>query len=489
MSAPFRHRATIGLEVHCQVKTETKMFCACRTGFGDAPNTHVCPVCLGLPGALPVVNRRAVEQTILAGLLLGSRIPEVTSWDRKNYFYPDLPKNYQISQVQRPVCVGGGLQLDTFDYPQDARKTIARPGVFIRLNHIHLEEDVGKSTHCESHSLIDFNRAGTPLLEIVTEADLESAEEAVACLNAMRQMLVYGAISDADMEKGQMRCDVNLSVRPDGQEALGPKVELKNLNSIGAVRRAIRHEIERQSADLDRGIVQEQSTRRWDDDRGGSQVLRTKEDAHDYRYFPDPDLVPVFTAALVAAARTRVPELPGPKRARFARDFGVTPYDAAVLAADRALADWFERAATGSRSPKRVANWLINELMAWLNDRGLAIDRFPVAPGKFRELVDLVDAGTLSQSQAREVFRELCAAPDKDPATIAKEEGFEQVNDCPALEAAVAAVLARFPDEAAEAAAGNAKVFNWLAGQVMKDSGGKANPGLVAGILRRKAGI
>jgi len=464
------------------------MFCACRTSFGDEPNTHVCPVCLGLPGALPVVNRRAVEQTILAGLMLGGRIPEVTSWDRKNYFYPDLPKNYQISQVRRPVCVGGGLHLDTFDYPQDARKAIARPGAFIRLNHIHLEEDVGKSTHCESHSLIDFNRAGTPLMEIVTEADMESAEEAVAFLNALRQLLVYGAISDADMEKGQMRCDVNISVRPHDQDEPGPKVELKNLNSIGAVRRAIRYEIARQSADLDRGILQDQSTRRWDDDLGETRLLRTKEDAHDYRYFPDPDLVPVFTAPWVEAARTRVPELPAHKRARFARDCGVTPYDAAVLAADRALADWFERAADGSRSPKRVANWLINELLAWLNNRGLAIDRFPVAPGKFRDLVDLVDAGTLSQSQAREVLGELCAAPEEDPAAIAKEKGFEQVSDSPALEAAVDAVLARFPDAAAEAAAGNAKVFNWLAGQVMKHSGGKANARLVPTILRQRVG-
>lgn len=478
---------TIGLEVHCQVKTRTKMFCGCRTGFGAEPNTNVCPVCLGFPGALPVVNRHAIEKTILAGLMLGCRIPDVCVWDRKNYFYPDMPKNYQLSQLHHPLCWGGGVELDILHYPKDVQASTS-PGRVIRLNHIHLEEDVGKSTHFDTNSLIDFNRAGTPLMEIVSEPDMETPEEAVAFLNALRQVLVYGGVSDADMEKGQMRCDVNISVRPQGQAELGPKVELKNLNSISAVRRALVHEIERQSQDLGHGVLQVQSTRRWDDDMGETQLMRTKEDAHDYRYFPDPDLVPIATAPMLAMVLPTVPELPGAKRARFVADYGVTEYDAGVLAAERPLAAWFEAAAAGARAPKKIANWVINDLLGRLNELELGIEDCPLAPAKLRVLVDMIEDGKVSQAQAREIFTDLLASPDADAQHIATTKGFEQVNDSAALEPVLAAVLAEFPGKAEEAKAGNAKVMNWLTGQVMKRSGGKANPRMVAEMFQRQFG-
>ncbi|MGL5019060.1 MAG: Asp-tRNA(Asn)/Glu-tRNA(Gln) amidotransferase subunit GatB, partial [Luteolibacter sp.] len=333
---------TIGLEVHCQVKTHTKMFCACRTSFGDTPNTNTCPVCLGLPGALPVLNREAIEQTLLTGLMLDCGSPEISKWDRKNYFYPDMPKNYQTTQMDLPLCIGGGVPLYEHCYPTDARKSIANPDKKVRLNRIHLEEDVAKSTHLGNSSLIDFNRAGTPLMEIVTEADLESGEEAFAYVRSLQMILQQGGVSDADMEKGQLRCDVNISLRKKPEEPLGQKVELKNLNSISAIRRAIHFEIQRQTEDLDRGIPQIQSTRRWDDDRGETQMMRTKEDAHDYRYFSCPDLLPIQTAPLLDKVRPLVPELPHELAARFENNLGVTAYDAAVLSSDKHLATYFE---------------------------------------------------------------------------------------------------------------------------------------------------
>ncbi len=319
---------TIGLEVHCQVKTNTKMFCACRTSFGDTPNTHTCPVCLGLPGALPVLNQRAIEKTLLTGLMIRCSSPEISKWDRKNYFYPDMPKNYQTTQLDLPLCIGGGVPLYDHCYPTDCRKNIANPGKVVRLNRIHLEEDVAKSTHLGNSSLIDFNRAGTPLMEIVSEPDLESGEEAFAYLRSLQMILQQGGVSDADMEKGQLRCDVNISLRKNAADPLGSKIELKNLNSISAIRRAIHFEIHRQAEDLDRGIPQIQSTRRWDDDRGETQLMRTKEDAHDYRYFTCPDLLPIRTAPLLEKVRPLVPELPHELAARFEHDFGVTAYDA-----------------------------------------------------------------------------------------------------------------------------------------------------------------
>jgi len=480
-----RYLVTIGLEVHCQVNTRTKMFCGCEVAFGSPVNALTCPVCLGLPGALPVLNRVAIGKTILAGLMLGSRIPEVSHWDRKNYFYPDMPKNYQISQLHSPLCIGGEVILNDLHYPKDAQKDIRRPGVAIRLDHIHLEEDVAKSTHYENNSLIDFNRAGTPLMEIVSEPDIESPEEAVAYLNALRQILIYGGISDADMEKGQMRCDVNISLRPPGQQELGEKVELKNLNSMSAIRRALHYEIARQSEELGSSIAQVQSTRRWDDTTGETQLMRTKEYAHDYRYFPDPDLLPIHTEALVAKVRSEVPELPAAKRARFVEQYEVTDYDAGVLASERSLADYFENAAKGHAAPKKIANWVINEWLALLNQLQLSVDRCPVRPTQIGELVDLVEGGKISSNQGVEVLAGLFENPDSSPAKLASKMGFEQVSDSNAIDELVRQAIDANPDKVADVQAGNMKTLNWLTGQVMKASKGKANPRMVSESLKR----
>jgi aspartyl-tRNA(Asn)/glutamyl-tRNA(Gln) amidotransferase subunit B len=476
---------TIGLEVHCQVKTRTKMFCSCRTSFGDEPNTHTCPVCLGLPGALPVLNQAAIEQTLLAGMMVGCSTPEISKWDRKNYFYPDMPKNYQTTQMDLPLCIGGGVPLYDHCYPTDHRKQIANPNKLVKLNRIHLEEDVAKSTHLGNSSLIDFNRAGTPLMEIVSEPDLDSAEEAFAYLRSLQMILQQGDISDADMEKGQLRCDVNISLRKNASDPLGPKVELKNLNSISAIRRAIHFEIERQSEDLDRGILQIQSTRRWDDDRGETQLMRTKEDAHDYRYFSCPDLLPIRTAPLLEKVRPLVPELPHELAARFEKDFGVTAYDASVLSSDRHLARYFEATLAPSIPGKKAANFIINNLLGTLNEQGIGIDACPVEPEKLSALLVLMENGTLAANQAREVFAVLYESPDKDPAAIADTLGFKAA-DAGELEALVDQVIANNPSEVEAVKAGNEKLLNFLTGQVMKVASIKPNPKQVTELLRAR---
>ena len=475
---------TIGLEVHCQVKTHTKMFCACRTSFGDTPNTHTCPVCLGLPGALPVLNQEAIEKTLLTGLMIHCSSPEISKWDRKNYFYPDMPKNYQTTQLDQPLCIGGGVPLYDHCYPTDCRKNIANPGKVVRLNRIHLEEDVAKSTHLGNSSLIDFNRAGTPLMEIVTEPDLESGEEAFAYLRSLQMILQQGGVSDADMEKGQLRCDVNISLRRNATDPLGSKIELKNLNSISAIRRAIHFEIQRQSEDLDRGIPQIQSTRRWDDDRGETQLMRTKEDAHDYRYFTCPDLLPIRTAPLLDKVRPLVPELPHELAARFENHFGVTRYDASVLSSDRHLAAYFEATLDPAIPGKKAANFIINNLLGALNEQGIGIEFCPVAPENLRSLLLLVEDGTLASNQANEVFATLYQSPGHDPAAIADRLGFKPAA-AGELEALVDQVITHHPAEAAAIQAGNEKLLNFLTGQVMKAATTKPNPKQVTEMLRK----
>jgi aspartyl-tRNA(Asn)/glutamyl-tRNA(Gln) amidotransferase subunit B len=370
-------------------------------------------------------------------------------------------------------------------YPTDHRKQIANPNKEVKLNRIHLEEDVAKSTHLGNSSLIDFNRAGTPLMEIVSEPDLESAEEAFAYLRSLQMILQQGDISDADMEKGQLRCDVNISLRKNASDPLGPKVELKNLNSISAIRRAIHFEIERQSEDLDRGILQIQSTRRWDDDRGETQLMRTKEDAHDYRYFSCPDLLPIRTAPLLEKVRPLVPELPHELAARFEKDFGVTAYDASVLSSDRHLARYFEATLAPSIPGKKVANFIINNLLGTLNEQGIGIDACPVAPEKLRALLVLMENGTLAANQAREVFAVLYESPDNDPAAIADSLGFKAA-DAGELEALVDQAIANNPSEVEAVKAGNEKLLNFLTGQVMKAASTKPNPKQVTELLRAR---
>lgn len=476
---------SIGLEVHVQLKTRSKMFCGCRAGFGAAPNSNTCPTCLGLPGALPVMNHEALRLTVLTGLMLGCDVAPISKFDRKNYFYPDMPKNYQITQYDLPLCERGAVPLHDLAYPKDAQKSIAVSDTEVPLVRIHLEEDVAKSFHLESSTAIDFNRAGTPLMEIVSQPEIHSPEEAFAFLTALKQILIYGGVSDADMEKGQLRCDCNVSVRPEKQQELGAKIEIKNMNSISGVRRALAYEVRRQTQALERGERLEQETRGWDDAAGETFPMRTKEFAHDYRYFADPDLVPVKTEVLLDEARARLPELPRAKRARFARQYELSAYDAGVLADDLALAGYFETAAKGARKPKQIANWILNDLQSALAREGRTIAGCPILPAALDELVSLVDDGKISGKQAKDVFAEMFAS-GKSAAAIVAEKGIEQLSDTGALERLCDQVIAANPKPVADFKAGNLVSLNFLKGQVMKLSQGKANPALAGEILEQK---
>jgi aspartyl-tRNA(Asn)/glutamyl-tRNA(Gln) amidotransferase subunit B len=479
------YRTSIGLEVHVQLKTRSKMFCACPVGFGAPPNTHTCPTCLGLPGGLPAMNHEALRLTVLTGLMLGCDINPVSKFDRKNYFYPDMPKNYQISQYELPLCVNGAVPLHDLAYPKDAQKNIAVSDKEVALVRIHLEEDVAKSFHFENSTGIDFNRAGTPLMEIVSQPVIHSPEEAFAFLTALKQILIYGRVSDADMEKGQLRCDCNVSLRPETEDALGAKIEIKNMNSISGVRRALAYEVRRQTQALERGEKLAQETRGWDDAKGETFLMRTKEFAHDYRYFADPDLVPVKTETLLEEARGRLPELPKAKRARFVQQYGISPYDAGVLADDLELAGYFEEAAKEAAKPKNVANWILNDLQNALGLEGRAIGDCPIPPAALDELIHLIDDGRISSKQAKEVFVEMFET-GKSAVTIVQEKGIEQLSDAAAIEALCDQVIAGNPKPVADFKGGNRASLNFLKGQVIKLSRGTANPGVVGEILERK---
>ncbi|MDD5351435.1 MAG: Asp-tRNA(Asn)/Glu-tRNA(Gln) amidotransferase subunit GatB, partial [Chthoniobacteraceae bacterium] len=453
--------------------------------FGAEPNTHTCPVCLGMPGALPVMNHQALKMTALTGLMLGCEIPAVCKFDRKNYFYPDMPKNYQISQYDLPLCLGGSVPLHALAYPKDVQKEMEGKDKAIPLTRIHLEEDVAKSFHFDSSTGIDFNRAGTPLMEIVSDPEISTPEEAFAYLTSLKQILVYGNVSDADMEKGQMRCDCNISLRPEGQDEYGTKIEIKNMNTISGVRRALTFEIERQTACLERGETLLQETRRWNDETGQTDLMRIKESAHDYRYFPDPDLLPVRTEAIVAEVRPLVPELPMQKRARFIEQYGVSPYDAGVLANDLPLAAYFEKAAVGAAKPKMVANWILNELPNLLNAASLSIEECPIAPERFHDLIRFIDEGKISGKQGKEVFADMFAT-GKEAAAIIEEKGLKQESDLGAIEALCDQAIAANPKAVEEYKSGKLASINFLKGQVMKLSKGKANPALAGDVLARK---
>ena len=476
------YTATIGLEVHVQLKTRSKMFCGCAVEYGAEPNTHVCPVCLGLPGALPVMNLEAIKMTALTGLILKCDIAPVCKFDRKNYFYPDMPKNYQISQYDLPLCLNGEVPLYDMAYPKDAQKHIQNPNKCVRLVRIHLEEDVAKSFHFETTTGIDFNRAGTPLMEIVSQPDIESPEEAFAYLASLKQALIYGGVSDADMEKGQLRCDCNVSVRKKQDAKFGTKIELKNLNSISGVRRALAFEIDRQIEALDRGEKLQQETRRWDDDLGETVLMRTKEFAHDYRYFPDPDLLPVKAEAFMQEVRARIPESPWEKRARFVREYGISEYDAGVLAGDLELSAYFELAAKGARKPKAIANYVLNDLLSALSNTNQTVAGCPIPPNHLNQLVNLVDDGKINSKQGKEVFAEMFST-GKSPELIVEEKGMKQESDLGAIESLCAEVIAANPKSVEAYRAGKAAAINFLKGQVMKLSKGKANPNLVGETL------
>ena len=478
----MNYEAVIGLEVHVQVKTRSKMFTRAATGFGEPPNTLTDPVVLALPGVLPVMNKAALDQIIRVGLLLGCDIAPVCKWDRKNYFYPDSPKNYQISQYDQPFCRGGSVEIEL---PGPARNVMGEHKR-IPLTRIHLEEDVGKLNHAESESLIDFNRAGTPLMEIVSEPAIDTPEEAYAFLAALKRIMIYGGISDCDMEKGQMRCDANVSIRPVGETRLGTKVELKNLNSISFVRDGLAHEIERQVNVVESGGTVVQETRDYDGQAGTSQSLRSKEMAHDYRYFPDPDLMPVkVDEAWIAGLRAGLPELPFDKQRRFFTEYQLPFTITAVLVPDRGLSDYFEEAARLSGRPQAVANWIANDLLRELAAARNALADSKVQPAHIAALVKLTEEGVISSSSAKEVFVEMFRTGEA-PETVVERRGLRQTTDTGELERWCAEAIAANPKSVADFKGGKANAINAMKGFVMKQSKGKANPQAVDEILRRK---
>ena len=480
----MKYEAVIGLEVHVQLKTASKIFTRVAAGYGQPENTLTDPVVLALPGALPVMNKEALDKIIKAGLLLGCTIAPVCKWDRKNYFYPDSPKNYQISQYDQPLCLAGAVEIEL---PGAARNLMGEHRR-IPLTRIHLEEDVGKLTHGPHDSLVDFNRAGTPLMEIVSEPAMHSADEAFAFLTSLRTTMVQGGISDCDMEKGQLRCDANISLRPVGATLLGTKVELKNLNSISFVRDGIALEIRRQTAVLERGGTIGQETRQYDGEAGTSTALRSKEMAHDYRYFPDPDLMPVkVDEAWQAAIRATLPELHFDRQRRFIAQYQLPYTLTAVLVPERALSDFFEATTQLCGQPQAAANWIVNDLLRELAGARLTLAECKVRPAQLAALVRLVETGVISNTAAKEVFNELFQTGET-PEAVVERKGLQQSKDAGALEQWVRDAIAANPKAAAEFKTGNERALNAIKGAVMKASQGKANPRLVDEIVRQQLG-
>jgi len=473
------YQPVIGLEVHAQLLTRAKIFCGCSTQFGSPPNHNTCPVCLGMPGVLPVLNKRVVEFAVRVGLALGCTVRKTSVWSRKNYFYPDLPKGYQITQYDQPICEGGKLTIDVDGTTKD-----------IRIRRIHMEEDAGKSVHdaVGGESLVDLNRAGVPLLEIVSEPDIRSSEEAVEYLKSLRDVLVYLGVNDGNMEEGSLRCDANVSVMRKGSSTLGQRTELKNMNSFRFVRQAIDYEIARQIEVLESGGKVIQETRLWDVQRGETRPMRSKEDAHDYRYFPEPDLPPLHVSdALIDEVGRSLPELPRAKARRFLSQYGLPAYDVKILCAERPLADFFEACAGQYMDYKKLSNWFLGELMRLLNEKGGSISSLKVQPAQLAALLSSVDKGEISANAGKDVLAEMFRT-GRDPASIIAEKGLGQVSDAAVIEAAVDDAIAKNQGEVEKYRAGKKQVLGFFVGQVMKAMKGKGNPALINEMLKKKLG-
>ncbi len=472
-----KYEAVIGLEVHAQLRTKSKIFCGCSTKFGASPNTQTCPVCLGLPGVLPALNREAVNFAVMMAIATHSRIAPYCRFARKNYFYPDLPKGYQISQYELPLSTGGYLDIES----DGAVKRIG-------LTRIHMEEDAGKSIHDGSidASLVDLNRAGVPLIEIVSEPDIRTPEDAVSYLKKLREIVRYLEICDGNMEEGSFRCDANVSVRPAGLQELGTKAEVKNMNSFRFVQKALEYEIARQTGVVESGGKIVQETRLWDSDSGVTVSMRSKEEAHDYRYFPEPDLVPLeVSAEWQEEIKKKLPELPDGKRERFVQEYDIPEYDAQVLTASKALANFFEECVKAYRSPKAISNWIMGDLLRELKLSGADIDESLIRPPQLSKMIKMIDEGVISGKIAKAVFEEMYKT-GKDPEAIVKDRGLVQVSDEGEIERLIAQVISENPKEVEACRAGKDKLIGFFVGQVMKLSGGKANPAKVNEMLKKQ---
>ncbi|WP_337960919.1 Asp-tRNA(Asn)/Glu-tRNA(Gln) amidotransferase subunit GatB [Caloramator sp. mosi_1] len=460
--------AIIGLEVHAELSTKTKIYCGCTTEFGGEQNTHCCPVCMGLPGALPVLNKEVVTYAMKAGLALNCEINKETYMARKNYFYPDCPKNYQITQDETPLCKNGYVEIVTDE-------GVKRIGI----QRIHIEEDAGKALHREDGTYVDFNRSGVPLIEIVSKPDMRSAQEAKMYLENLKAILQYTEVSDCKMEEGSLRCDANVSVRPKGSTEFGVKTEIKNMNSFKAVEKAIEYEIKRQIEAIERGEKIVQETRRWDEAKGETIVMRSKEEAHDYRYFPEPDMVYlVVDDEWIQKVKDTLPELPDKKRARYINEYGLPEYDASILTSSKALAAFFELTVKEGASPKDASNWIMGEVLRTLNDREMSIEEIKVEPKHLAKLIELINNGTITGTIAKKVFKDMFETGD-DPEKIVKEKGMVQISDENAIREIVNKVLDENPQSVEDYKNGKTKAMGFVVGQVMKASKGKANPQLV----------
>jgi len=473
----MEYEVVIGLEFHTQLSTQSKIFCACSTKFGAEPNTQVCPVCMGLPGVLPVINRKVIEDAIMTGLAFGCEIAKRCKFARKNYYYPDLPKNYQISQYEDPIAGPGSLEIPV----NGATRRIG-------ITRVHMEEDAGKLIHPESgpSSFVDFNRTGVPLLEIVTEPDIRSPEEAYSTAITLKSILEYLEVSDCNMEEGSLRCDANISVRPMGESELGVKAEVKNMNSFKAVQKALEYEADRQIKLLSEGGRVLQETRLWDADKGVTRSMRGKEEAHDYRYFPDPDLIPLMVdEAYIEEIRARLPEMPRRRKQRFQEQYALSEYDAGVVTASKHTADFFEKAAGEYKDAKTVANWVMGELQRHLNEEGVAIRDSKVTPENLAGMLKLIGDGTISVKIAKDVFADMFKS-GQNAAAIIESKGLSQVSDESELGALVDKVIADNPGPVSDFLGGAERAFGFLMGQVMKASKGKANPNVAKDLLRKR---